>query len=174
MNLLPRPKQEFVIHLLLEGCSIRSTERLTGVHRDTIMRLMVRAGRHCDRLMNVHICNVLPSVIEVDEAWAFVGKKDRRLSPSERSDPEVGSQWIFIAMCRDSKLIPAFALGKRTTEVADALKAYLEAVEHAFGSGVDYTMMTKEFRDGTAFVRSLPVQGRLPDDLVAWIIPKDV
>ena len=187
MNLLPRPKQEFVIHLLLEGCSIRSTERLTGVHRDTIMRLMVRAGQHCDRLMNVHICNVRLSVIEVDEAWAYVGKKDRRLSPGERSDPEVGSQWIFIAMCRDSKLIPAFALGKRTTEVAeelmvklsrrlrgrprivtDALKAYLEAVvEHTFGSRVDYTMMTKEFRDGTAFVRSLPVQGQLPDEEVS-------
>ncbi len=99
MNLLPRPKQESVIHLLLEGCSIRSTERLTGVHRDTIMRLMVRSARHCDRLMNAHIYNVPPSVLEVDEAWSYVGKKDRQIRPLERSNPEIGSQWIFIAMC---------------------------------------------------------------------------
>ena len=186
MNLLPRSKQESVIHLLLEGCSIRSTERLTGIHRDTIMRLMVRSARHCDRLMNAHIHNVCPSVIEVDEAWSYVGKKDRQLSPIERLNPEIGSQWIFIAMCRDSKLIPAFALGKRTSKVAeelmvklkprlggrprlvtDALEAYRGAVEHTFGSGVDYTMMTKEFRDGTAFVRSFPVQGHLPDEDVS-------
>ena len=186
MNLLPRPKQESVIHLLLEGCSIRSAERLTGVHRDTIMRLMVRAGRHCERLMNAHIRNLRLSVIEVDEAWSYVGKKDAQMSPGERSDPEVGSQWIFVAMCRESKLIPAFALGKRTTEVAeelmvklrrclrgrprmvtDAFQPYLQAVDRTFGSEVDYTMMTKEFRDGTARVRSLPIQGKLPDEEVS-------
>ncbi len=186
MNLLPQPKQELVIHLLLEGSSIRSTERLTGVHRDTIMRLMVRAGLHCQELMNAHIRNLPPSVIEVDEAWSYVGKKDGHLSPAERSDPEVGSQWIFVAMCRESKLIPAFALGKRTTEVAedlmgqlsrrlrgrprmvtDAFGPYLQAVDRTFGSEVDYTMMTKEFRDGTAFVRSLRIQGKLPDEEVS-------
>ena len=124
MNRLPPQKQETAIHMLLEGCSIRSVERLTGIHRDTIMRLMVRAGRHCDELSRQHIRGFRPSVVEVDEAWSFVAKKDKRLTPK---DPEtVGSQWIFIAMDRDTKLVPAFALGKRNTEVAHRLMSRLQ------------------------------------------------
>ena len=80
--------------------------RLTGIHRDTIMRLMVRAGHHCDELSRQQIRGFRPSVVE---AWFFMAKKDTRL---KSTDPEtVGSQWIFIAMDRDTKLIPAFALG---------------------------------------------------------------
>ena len=178
MNRLSPQKQETAIHMLLEGCSIRSVERMTGIHRDTIMRLMVRAGHHCDELSRQHIRGFRPSVVEVDEAWSFVAKKDKRVTSA---DPEtVGSQWIFIAMDRDSKLIPAFALGKRTTEVAhrlmrrlrkritgrpkivtDALEAYIAAVEFTFGADVDYTMMTKEFGNGTAWVKPYPVMGRM-------------
>ena len=186
MNRLSPRKQTFVIHLLLEGCSIRSTERLTGIHRDTIMRLMIRTAAHCERLMSERIRDVRPSVLEVDEAWSYVGKKDKRLTAAERSGSAIGSQWIFIAMCRDSKLIPAFALGKRTAEVAlrlmktldaricskprivtDALEAYREAVEGSFGSEVDYTVMTKEFGDGTSWVKPVHVQGMMPGDLVS-------
>ena len=110
--------------MLLEGCSIRSVERLTGIHRDTIMRLMVRTGQHCDELSRKHIRGFRPSVVQVDEAWSFVAKKDKHVTST---DPEtVGSQWIFIAMDRDTKLIPAFALGKRTTEVAHRLMCRLQ------------------------------------------------
>ena len=107
-------------------------------------------------------------MLEVDEAWAYVGKKDKRLKPS---DPDYcGSQWVFIAMCRETKLIPAFALGKRTIETAeelmariglclngrprivtDALEAYKEAVERSFGSAANHAVMVPEFRDGTSF-----------------------
>ena len=186
MNFLPQSKQEQVIHLLLEGCSIRSTERLTGVHRDTIMRLMVRTGNHCDRLMSERIHDVSPSILEVDEAWAYVGKKDKRCSPGEKSNTDFGSQWIFIAMCRDTKLIPAFALGRRTATVAkelmlqldkrlsskprivtDALEAYVEAVEGTFGCDVDYTMMTKEFGNGTSWIKPVRIQGKMPDPWVS-------
>ena len=185
MNRLPRKQQEAVIHLLLEGCSLRSATRLTGVHRDTIARLMVQVGKHCDRLTEELIRNFQPSVLEVDEAWTYVGKKDKRIQVNE--DPSaIGSQWIFVAMCRDSKLIPAFALGKRTTEVAnrlmnrlssriacrprivtDALEAYQEAVEKSFGSEVDYTKMTKEFGDGTSWIKPVHVQGRIPKPQVS-------
>ena len=178
MNRLSPQKQETAIHMLLEGCSIRSTERMTGIHRDAIMRLMVRAGCHCDELSRQHIRGFRPSVVEVDEAWPFVAKKDKRLTSA---DPEtVGSQWIFIAMDRDPKLRPAFALGKRTTEVVhrlmsrlqkritgrprivtDALDAYIDAVERVFGADVDYTQMTKEFGNGTAWVQPYLVIGRM-------------
>ena len=178
MNRLPPERQKTAIHMLLEGCSIRSVERLTGIHRDTIMRLMVRTGRHCDELSRKHIRGFRPSVVQVDEAWSFVAKKDKRVTSA---DPEtVGSQWIFIAMDRDSKLIPAFALGKRTTKVAhrlmcrlqeriigrpkivtDALEAYIDAVERVFGADVDYTQMTKEFGHGTAWIKPYPIMGRM-------------
>ena len=164
--------------MLLEGCSIRSVERLTGIHRDTIMRLMVRTGRHCDELSRQHIRGFRPSVIEVDEAWSFVAKKNKRL---KLTDPEtVGSQRIFIAMDRATKLIPAFSLGKRDIKsayrlmgqlqqrivgrpkiVTDALDVYIEAVRHTFGGDVDYTQMTKEFAHGTAVVKPFPVIGEM-------------
>ncbi len=83
MNRLSPQKQETAIHMLLEGFSIRSVERLTGIHRDTIMRLMVRAGRHCDELSRQHIRSFRPSVVEVDEAWSFVDKKDKRLKSTD-------------------------------------------------------------------------------------------
>ena len=178
MNRLSHQKQKAAIHMLLEGCSIRSVEGLTGIHRDIIMRLMVRTGRHCDELSREHIRGFKPSVVEVDEAWSYVAKKDKRLTSA---DPEtVGSQWIFIAMDRDSKFIPAFALGKRTTEMAhwlmrqlqrriigrpkivtDALDPYIDAVEMTFRADADYTQMTKEFGHGTVWVKPYPVMGRM-------------
>ena len=119
--------------------------------------------------MRDHIRNFSPSILEVDEAWTYVGKKDKRLKPCERGS-ELGSQWVFIAMCRDTKLIPAFALGKRTIHTAkelmmrlddclggrpcvvtDALEAYKEAVERTFGSRAKHRVMIPEFRDGTSF-----------------------
>ena len=124
MNRLSPQKQESAIHMLLEGCSIRSVERMTGIHRDIIMRLMVRARHHCDELSRKHIRGFRPSVVEIDEAWSYVAKKDKRLKSTDSET--VGSQWIFIAMDPDTKLIPAFALGKRTTEVAHRLMSRLQ------------------------------------------------
>ena len=125
-----------------------------------------------------------PTVLEVDEAWAYVAKKDKRLTSA---DPEtVGSQWIFIAMDRDTKVVPTFALGKRTTEVAhqlmcqlhrrlvgrprivtDALEAYLEAVNQTFGSNVEYAMMTKEFGNGTSWIKPAHIVGKMPSSQVS-------
>ncbi len=162
MNRLPRSQQEHIVHLLLEGCSIRSVNRLMGVHRNTITSLLLGSGERSRVLMRDHIRNFSPSILEVDEAWTYVGKKDKRLKPYERGS-EFGSQWVFIAMCRKTKLIPAFAVGKRTTVVAtnlmeqldgrlrgrprivtDALEAYQEAVDTIFGSEVDYRMQGRE------------------------------
>ena len=186
MNRLPFSKQEQVIHLLLEGCSIRSVTRLTGVHRETIAKLLLRAGANCEVLMREHVHNFHSDLLEVDEAWTYVGKKDKALKPRERGSSELGSQWIFIAMCRKTKLIPAFAVGKRTVTVAallmdqlsrriegrtrivtDALEAYREAVETVFGSAVDYATMTKCFENGTSCVFPVHVQGRIENDLVS-------
>lgn len=137
---------------MVEGNSIRSTERMTGTHRDTICRLLVEIGEGCARLMDEEMRELPCRRIEVDEIWAYVGKKQRHMTPlddSRRLDPE-------------SKLVPAYRVGKRdlptvTAFIADlsdrlanrvqlssdALAAYIEATERAFGADVDYGQIVK-------------------------------
>src|SRR6202163_4209433 len=83
MNILPRDKQIAVISALTEGVSIRATERLTGIHRDTIMRLGARVGRGCANFHDRTVLGLRVNRIELDEAWSFVGKKQRRVSAQE-------------------------------------------------------------------------------------------
>lgn len=172
MNRLSREKQKRCIHALLEGCSIRSTERLTGVHRDTICRLLLRTGQHCDRLLEQHIQGFEPSLLQVDEAWTYVGKHDKRLRGAELLDPEIGSQFVFLALDDKTKLIPAHAVGKRSTDsastlmlnlrrrivgrpkiVTDAFGSYIPAVELAFGANADFSMLVKVVKNDSTPVR---------------------
>ena len=86
MNILSIEQQIAAIAALTEGCSIRATERLTGIHRDTIMRLGVRVGQGCAKLHDVLMRDLQVPIIEVDEIWSFVGKKQRRLTQSPSGD----------------------------------------------------------------------------------------
>ena len=165
---LPREKKLTVIRALVEGVSIRSTERMTEVHRDTIMRLMVRVGEGCERLLDQKMRNLTSETIEVDEIWGYVGKKQRHLTDQDDSD-RVGDQWTFVAIDADTKVIPCFRTGKRdmaTTQAfvddlasrlrnrvqlsSDGLAAYLWAVESTFGTEVDYAQCIKEYEVETA------------------------
>lgn len=96
MNILPREQQIAVISALVEGCSIRAVERLTGVHRDTIMRLGVRVGMGCARLHDAMMRELNVPRIELDEAWSYVGKKQARVRPEDGAN--VGDQYVFIAL----------------------------------------------------------------------------
>ena len=80
-NVLKPERQKQVLHMLLEGNSIRSTERVTGVHRDTICRLLVRFGQACKAFMDSQLRNLTLDHVEVDEIWTFVAKKQARLTP---------------------------------------------------------------------------------------------
>ena len=83
-----------VVSALAEGSSIRSIERMTGIHRDTIMRLGVRIGQGCARLLDKKMRNLNSTSIQVDEIWGFVGKKDKNVKIDD--DPnQVGSVWTF-------------------------------------------------------------------------------
>ena len=116
-NVLKREKQERVISALVEGSSIRSTERMTGVHRDTILRLMQRVGGGCDTLMDQEMRDLGCQRIQLDEIWGFVGKKQRHVRDDD--DPyEVGDVWTWVALDPDSKLVPTFWVGKRDAETA--------------------------------------------------------
>lgn len=145
----------------MEGNSIRSTERVTETHRDTIMRLMVSVGEQCANLMNDYMRNLSCRRIQVDEIWTYVQKKQRHITRLD--DPSrMGDQWTFYALDADTKLIPAYRIGKRDLRTAiafmtdlsgrlanrvqissDALNAYVDATEQAFGADVDYGQIVK-------------------------------
>ena len=103
MNNLPRDQQIAVISALTEGCSIRSVERLTGIHRDTIMRLGVRVGNGCGAMHDAMMRGVDVSRIELDEAWSYISKKQAHLRPGD--SPDFGDQYVFIALAGAAKAI---------------------------------------------------------------------
>ncbi len=161
-NVLNTDKQISIIAALSEGSSIRSIERMTGVHRDTIMRLGVRVGQGCTELMDGIMRDLSCNRLEMDEIWGFIGKKEKHVKVD---DPlEVGSVWTFCAIDAETKLVPAFRVGKRDAATAnafvldvasrmrtrvqistDGLKAYVNAIENAFGADVDYGQIIKTY-----------------------------
>jgi IS1 family transposase len=165
MNRLSPEKQLMVLSMLVEGNSIRSTERITGVHRDTIMRLVVRVGTQCERFMEKTMRNLECERLEVDEIWTFCRKKQLRLTKREKNNSRLGDQYVFYGIDPVSKIIPTWVVGKRDSRHAvkfmgrlkaslngvrpqistDAFPAYVDAVERAFGSEVDYAVITKEY-----------------------------
>src|SRR5437588_1628350 len=163
MNVLSKEKQQVIIGALAEGNSIRSIERLSGIHRDTIMRLGVRVGESCQRMLNEKMRGLNCSRIEVDELWGFIGKKKFHASKTDRRQG-LGDVWTFLSVCPDTKIIPSFLIGQRDHYHAtafmedlagrlnnriqlssDAMSAYADAVERAFGAEIDYAQIVKEY-----------------------------
>jgi len=161
-NVLTTDKQIAVIGALAEGSSIRSIERITGVHRDTVMRLGVRVGKGCAALMDAKMRDLGCRYLEFDEIWGFIGKKEKNLTVDD--GPEYGDAWTFCAVDAETKLVPAFKVGKRDGATAnafvqdvasrmknrvqistDGLRAYVEAIEKAFGTDVDYAQIVKTY-----------------------------
>lgn len=101
----------------MEGISIRSLERMTGVHRDTIMRLLVKTGNNCENLMDSDMRNLSCKNIEVDEVWSFVGKKQRHVGINDNPN-KVGDFYTFVAIDPESKLVPVYKVGKRNIYTA--------------------------------------------------------
>src|SRR5689334_3878070 len=116
MNRLNLQRRTQIIICLVEGNSIRSTERMTNTHRDTVMRLMVEVGEGCARVMNEKMRNLPCERIQVDEIWSYVRKKQSRLQPGE--SVRAGDFWTFVAIDPATKLIPSYRVGKRTRENA--------------------------------------------------------
>ena len=121
-NHLPREKQIEVLHHLVEGNTLRSTARLSGVHRTTIQNLMVRFGQSCKEYMDSKLRGLTLKFIEVDEIWTFVLKKQGRLQVEEKAERfDVGDVYLWTCLDRDTKLVPSFLLGKRTADNARRL-----------------------------------------------------
>src|ERR1043165_4171471 len=112
-NHLSKDKQIAVTAALAEGSSIRSIERMTGVHRDTIMRLGVRIGQGCARLLDQKMRGLDCKRIELDEIWGFIGKKKANVSACD--DPTYGAVWPCCAMEAEIKLVPAYKVASVAT-----------------------------------------------------------
>lgn len=161
-NVLNKEKQVTVIAALAEGASMRAITRMTGIHRSAIASLALRVGNGCALLLDEKMRNLQCNYLQFDEIWGFIGKKERHVSFDD--DPTLGDVWTFCAIDSETKLVPAFKVGKRNhvtanafvSDVAsriknrpqistDGLRAYVEAVENAFGMDVDYGMIIKNY-----------------------------
>jgi len=159
-NILKTEKKIAVISMLCEGSSIRAIERITGVNRNTIMSLNRRVGDACKKIMDEKLRGLNCRNVEIDEIWGFVGAKRKNANRAGA----YGDVWTFIALDADTKLIPAFVVGKRTAYYAkmfmddlasrmalrvqissDALAAYPDAFERSFGADADYGQVVKTY-----------------------------
>ena len=164
---LPLDRALLCLQLLLEGNSIRSTERITNVHRDTILSLLEVAGLRAEKLLSERIRGLRVRDVECDEIWGWVGMKEK----NKTIDTDLlGDAYCFVGIERNTKLILAWHLGRRnahdtrlfmeklreaTSErfqlTTDAFPPYPNAVERSFGIDVDYAQMQKVYaaaRDG--------------------------
>ena len=123
---LPLDKAEMVLKLLLEGNSVSSVERVTGIHHSTILKLLVLAGEKCERIMADKIRDVEVRDVECDEVWSFIQKKQKRLRPED--DPNRGDCYVFVAIERHSKLVLNISMGKRDQASTDI---FIEGLRHA-------------------------------------------
>ena len=162
MNRLTTGARAQILHLLCEGNSIRAVTRLTGASKTTVTKLLVDAGSAAAWYQD-HVFQNLPCRrIQVDEVWGFVGAKAKNAKPHLAATGQAGDVWLWVATDADTKLVPTWFVGGRGSDSAivlmddlasrlanrvqittDGHKAYLEAVEGAFGSDVDYAMLVK-------------------------------
>jgi hypothetical protein len=119
MNRLNLARRTQIINCLVEGNSIRSTERMTDTHRDTVMRLLVEVGEGCKALLDTEMRDLTCCRIQVDEIWAFVGKKQKQITATDNRS-QVGDQWTFVAIDPETKLVPVHRVGKRDLPTATA------------------------------------------------------
>ena len=164
MNKLSSAERAKVIGCLIEGCSLRSTVRLTGVAKKTVSRILVEVGEACaayhDRIMR----NLPCKVIQVDEVWSFTYCKQANIPEHLQGQDGVGDTWTWIAIDADTKLIPSWHVGLRDLTAAytfihdlkgrlanrvqltsDGHRPYIVAVEDAFGADIDYSMLIKMY-----------------------------
>jgi IS1 family transposase len=162
MNRLSLEKRTQIVGLLVEGNSLRATSRLADCSINTVTKLLVDLGTVCQEYHDKHVRNITAKRVQCDEIWSFVYGKDKNLPEEMRGKYGVGSIWTWVAIDSDSKLAISWLVGNRDAEYAsifmkdvadrlrtrvqlttDGLRAYLEAVEGAFGADVDYAQLIK-------------------------------
>jgi len=155
-----------ILHLLVEGNSLRSTSRIAGCSINTVTKLLTEVGEACAWYQDKHLRNLTCSKVQVDEIWSFVYSKQKNVP--EGREGEAGDVWTWTAIDSETKLVPSWRIGSRDGDTAldfitdlsarmanriqltsDGHKAYLEAVEQAFGDDVDYAQLVKIYGETT-------------------------
>jgi IS1 family transposase len=161
MNTLSTDERIRVVSALVEGNSIRATSRMTGIARNTVTKLLVDLGQACMKFHDEHVRNVRVRRLQCDEIWAYVGAKARNVSAGKK-EIGWGDVWTWVGIDADTKLVVSYLVGGRGADWAmdfmqdcasrikgrvqittDGHRAYLEAVESAFGMDVDYAQLHK-------------------------------
>ncbi len=162
MNKLDIKKRAQIIHLLVEGDSLRVTARIADVSRNTVDKLLQDVGSACLDYQDKHLRNLPCKRVQCDEIWSFVYSKDKNVPEQYKGVFGYGDTWTWTAICADSKLVPVWYVGPRDAYSAkvfmddlagrldsrvqlttDGLKAYIEAVEGAFGADIDFAQLIK-------------------------------
>jgi IS1 family transposase len=163
MNKLDTAKRTQVVSAIVEGCSIRSIVRMTGVSKNTVAKLLIELGAACSKYMDENLRNLKCERLQVDELWSFVGCKQKNVTVKRLNKGDLcGDVWAWIAIDSDTKLVPCFMIGQRDPVSAnlfmqdlaarlanrvqlttDGLKVYIKAVRNAFGNDIDYAMLVK-------------------------------
>jgi len=193
MNKLPLKTRVQILTLLCEGSSMRSISRICDVSINTVSKLLVDAGKFCADLHDREVRNVTSKRVQCDEIWSFTYAKQKNVAKAKRQDLAYGDTWTWTALDSDSKLIISWLVGGRDGDFAEAFmmdvasrlanrvqlttdghKAYLEAVEGAFGADIDYAMLIKLYGNAPESakgryspaectgIRKTPIEGR-PD-----------
>jgi IS1 family transposase len=162
MNKLPVSSRVAILKALTEGCSLRSTARMTGAAYMSVVKLLVDAGKACAEYQHNVMRNLTCQRLELDEIWSFVAMKDKNIPADRSGETGIGSIWTWTAIDADTKLVPSWLVGLRDSEHArafvcdlasrmacrvqittDGLKAYVSAMEAGFGGEVDYAVLHK-------------------------------
>src|SRR5690606_6702171 len=162
MNKLPLKTRVQILTMLCEGSSMRSISRVADVSINTVSKLLVDAGKFCADLHDREVRNVKAKRVQCDEIWSFTAAKQKNVPNMKNAVAGAGDTWTWTALDSDSKLIISWLVGGRDGEYAlafmddvkdrlanrvqlttDGHKAYLNAVEEAFGADVDYEMLVK-------------------------------
>ena len=167
MNTLPAHKKTLILKCLVEGMSLRAVARIADVSRNTVSKLLVDAGKVCGEYQHRAMRDLGCTRLEVDEAWSFIYAKEKNVARAKSAPAEAGDVWTWVVIDADTKLIPTWRVGDRSGMTAidlmddlrarlahrvqltsDGHRAYLEAVEGAFGGDVDYAQLVKLYGAG--------------------------
>ena len=162
MNILKRERRAQVIAALVEGNSINATVRMTGVAKNTILKLLANLGSACERYQDERLRDLPCARVQCDEIWSFCYAKQRNVPKEKRGQEGYGDAWTWTALDADTKLVPSWLVGRRDAEDAylfmqdlasrlarrvqlttDGHRAYLNAVDDTFANQIDYAMLVK-------------------------------
>lgn len=167
MNRMPLAKRAQILGFLVEGMSLRAASRLADCSINTVTKLLVDVGAACAEYQDGALRNLPCKRVQCDEVWSFVGTKQKNVPEDRKGEFGIGDVWTWTAIDADSKLVASWMVGTRDGDAAKAFigdlaerlanrvqlttdghKVYLQAVEDAFGGGIDYAMLVKQYGEG--------------------------